>query len=230
MSGEEITQEQDMTSQPDDEREEDTDEGDPEEDSTLSEAERLARQRAEHEARRKRAKTAIKKGLVIVNTGKGKGKTTAAMGLLLRAWGQGLRVCMLQFIKARTANRGEEKAARKIGIEMIPLGDGFPWLSKNIENDKALARQGWEVCRQKILSGNYDLIVLDEMTYVLKYGWLSWEEVQDTLDQRPAGMHVVITGRYAPPELVAYADLVSEIVEVKHPYQAGVKAQKGIEF
>jgi cob(I)alamin adenosyltransferase len=230
MSGEEIPQEQDMTSKPDDEREEDTAESDPEEDQTLSEEERLARQRAEHEARRKRAKTAIKKGLVIVNTGKGKGKTTAAMGLLLRAWGQGLRVCMLQFIKARTANWGEEKAARKIGIEMIPLGDGFTWLSKNIENDKALARQGWEICRQKILSGNYDLLVLDEMTCVLKYGWLSWEEVQDTLDQRPAGLHVVVTGRYAPPELVAYADLVSEIVEVKHPYQVGVKAQKGIEF
>jgi len=220
----------DLASEPNDERREDTDERDPEEDPTLSEEERLARQRAEHETRRKRAKTAVKKGLVIVNTGKGKGKTTAAMGLLLRAWGQGLRVCMLQFIKARTANWGEEKAARKIGIEMIPLGDGFTWLSKNIENDKALARQGWELCRQKILSGNYDLVVLDEMTYVFKYGWLTWEEIQDTFDQRPAGMHVVVTGRYAPAELIEYADLVSEIVEVKHPYQAGIKAQKGIEF
>jgi cob(I)alamin adenosyltransferase len=230
MVEKESTQEQDQSSWPKEEHEEDTAGGDPEEEPTLSEEERLARQRASHEARRKRAKTAVKKGLVIVNTGKGKGKTTAAMGLLLRAWGQGLRVCMLQFIKARTANWGEEKAARKIGLEMIPLGAGFTWLSHNIEHDKALARQGWEICRQKILSGNYDLVVLDEMTYVLKYGWLSWEEVRDTLDQRPAGMHVVITGRYAPPELVAYADLVSEIVEVKHPYQAGVKAQKGIEF
>ena len=223
-------QQRDLASEPNDQLEEDIDEGDPEEDPTLSEEERLARQRAGHEERRKRAKTAIKKGLVIVNTGKGKGKTTAAMGLLLRAWGQGLRVCMLQFIKARTANWGEEKAARKIGIEMIPLGDGFTWLSKNIENDKALARQGWELCRQKILSGNYDLVVLDEMTYVLKYGWLSWEEIQDTFDQRPVGMHLVVTGRYAIPELIEYADLVSEIVEVKHPYQAGIKAQKGIEF
>jgi cob(I)alamin adenosyltransferase len=221
---------QEQIGEPNDEREKDPDESDPEEDPTFSEEERLARQRAEHEVRRKRAKTAVKKGLVIVNTGKGKGKTTAAMGLLLRAWGQGLRVCMLQFIKARTANWGEEKAARKIGMEMLPLGDGFTWLSKDIENDKALAREGWEICRQKILSGNYDLIVLDEMTYVLKYGWLSWEEVRDTLDQRPAEMHVVVTGRYAPAELVAYADLVSEIVEVKHPYQAGIKAQKGIEF
>lgn len=226
----EFTQKQDRISKPDEEPEESTGSVDPEEDPMLSEEERLTRQRASHEARRMRAKTAVKKGIVIVNTGKGKGKTTAAMGLLLRAWGQGLRVCMLQFIKARTANWGEEKAARKIGIEMIPLGAGFTWLSDNIENDKALARQGWEICRQKILSGNYDLIVLDEMTYVLKYGWLPWEEVRDTFDQRPAGMHVVVTGRYAPPELVAYADLVSEIVEVKHPYQTGVKAQKGIEF
>src|SRR6266478_9336877 len=125
--------------------EEITQERDPEEEPTLTEEQRLALQRARHEERRKRAKTASKKGLVIVNTGKGKGKTTAAMGLLLRAWGQGLRVCMLQFIKARTANWGEEKAARKIGIEMIPLGDGFTWLSHNIEHDKALAREGWDI-------------------------------------------------------------------------------------
>src|SRR5215472_233636 len=230
MPDEELTQEQDQVSESNEVVEGDSDGGDPEEDLALSEEERLARQRASHEARRKRAKTMIKKGLVIVNTGKGKGKTTAAMGLLLRAWGQGLRVCMLQFIKVRTANWGEEKAAHKIGLEMIPLGDGFTWLSKDIEQDKALARQGWEICSEKILSGNYDLIVLDEMTYVLKYGWLSWEEVRNTLDQRPAWMHIVITGRYAPPELVAYADLVSEIVEVKHHYHAGVKAQKGIEF
>jgi cob(I)alamin adenosyltransferase len=230
MLDQEISQEREQIGEPHDEREKDIDESDPEEDLTLSEEERLARQRASHEARRKRAKTAIKKGLVIVYTGKGKGKTTAAMGLLLRAWGQGLRICMLQFIKARTANWGEERAARKMGIEMIPLGDGFTWLSDNIENDKALARQGWELCRQKILSGNYDLVVLDEMTYVLKYGWLPWEEIRDTFDSRPAGMHIVVTGRYASAELVAYADTVSEITEVKHHYQAGVKAQKGIEF
>jgi len=228
MSDKENTQGQDLAGEPNEEREEDTDGGDPEEDLELSEEERLVRQRASHEARRRRAKTTIKKGLVIINTGKG--KTTAPMGLLLRAWGQGLRMCMLQYIKARTANWGEEKAARKMGMEMIPLGGGFTWLSDNIEHDKALAREGWEICRQKMLSGNFDLVVLDELTYVLKYGWLSWEDVRDTLDQRPAGMHVVVTGRYAPPELVAYADLVSEIIEVKHPYHAGVKAQKGIEF
>ncbi|QBD77614.1 cob(I)yrinic acid a,c-diamide adenosyltransferase [Ktedonosporobacter rubrisoli] len=203
---------------------------DPEEDKNLTEEERILCQRVSHEKRRQRAKTAIKKGVLIVNTGKGKGKTTAALGLLVRAWGQGLRVCMLQFIKAQTGNWGEEKAARKIGLEVIPLGSGFTWLSKDLEKDKALARQGWEQCSQKILSGNYDLIVLDEMTYILKYGWITWEEVRATLDQRPAGMHLIITGRYAPPELLEYADTVSEVVEVKHHYHAGVKAQKGIEF
>ncbi len=109
---------------------------DPEEDTQLSEEERLKRQRAMHEQRRQKARTTIKKGVVILNTGNGKGKTTAAFGLLVRAWGQGLRVCMLQFIKARTGNWGEEKAARKMGIEMQPLGDGFTWLSKDIEKDK----------------------------------------------------------------------------------------------
>ncbi|GHO46401.1 cob(I)yrinic acid a,c-diamide adenosyltransferase [Ktedonospora formicarum] len=203
---------------------------DPEEDEELSEEERLKRQKASHVARRERAKTAIKKGLVILNTGKGKGKTTAALGLLFRAWGQGLRVCILQFIKARTANWGEEKAARKVGIEIYPLGDGFTWLSKDIEHDKELARQGWELCKQKILSGEYDLIVLDELTYTLKYGWLEWREIQEVLDNRPEGMHIVITGRYPIPELVEYADTVSEITDIKHHYDAGVKAQKGIEF
>ncbi len=127
MSDKENTQGQDLAGEPNEEREEDTDGGDPEEDLELSEEERLVRQRASHEARRRRAKTTVKKGLVIINTGKG--KTTAPMGLLLRAWGQGLRMCMLQYIKARTANWGEEKAARKMGMEMIPQGDGFTWLS-----------------------------------------------------------------------------------------------------
>ena len=203
---------------------------DPEEIAGLSEEERLARQRTLHEERRVRAKTATRKGLVLVNTGKGKGKTTAAIGLLVRAWGQGLRVCMLQFIKARTGKWGEIRALGKFGIEILPLGDGFTWLSDNIEEDKALARQGWDICRERILSGNYDLIVLDELTYMLKYGWLSWEEVRETFDARPTGMHLVVTGRYASEELTAYADLVTEMTEIKHHYRAGIKSQRGIEF
>ncbi len=202
----------------------------PEREEKLSEEERLAGQRARHKARREKSKSTVKKGLVMVNTGKGKGKTTAALGLATRAWGQGLRVCILQFIKARTGNWGEAKAARKMGIELIPLGDGFTWLSKDLEQDKKLAREGWQICRQKILSGDFDLVVLDELTYTLKYGWLSWEEIKMTLEERPAGQHIVITGRDAPPEMLEYADTVSEIMAVKHHYKAGVKAQKGIEF
>lgn len=210
--------------------EEDQDLGDPEADLNLSEEERLARQRSSHIARMKKKNKARAKGLVILNTGNGKGKTTAAFGIVMRAWGQGLRVCMLQFIKAKTSNYGEEKAARKIGLEMLPLGDGFTWLSDNIEKDKNLALEGWELCKQKISSGDYDMVVVDEITYILKYGWLPWEEVKNTLDNRPEGVHVVLTGRYAPQELLDYADLVTEMNEIKHPFHSNIKAQKGVEF
>ncbi len=171
-----------------------------------------------------------RQGLVVVNTGHGKGKTTAALGIVLRAWGRGMRVVMLQFVKARTSNYGEERAAKKLGIEMIPLGEGFTWLSKDIEKDKAAARECWELARQKIDSGEYDIVVLDELTYPLTYGWIPVEEVLEVLRRRPEGLHVVITGRDAPPELIDFADLVTEMREVKHPYQKGLKAQPGIEF
>jgi cob(I)alamin adenosyltransferase len=141
-----------------------------------------------------------------------------------------MRVVVLQFVKARTSNYGEERAAKKLGIEMIPLGEGFTWLSEDIEKDKATARECWELARQKIGSGEYDIVVLDELTYPLKYGWITLEEVLDILRQRPEGLHVIITGRDAPPELIDYADLVTEMQEVKHPYQKGLKAQPGIEF
>jgi cob(I)alamin adenosyltransferase len=170
------------------------------------------------------------KSLVIVNTGNGKGKTTAALGLLFRAWGRGMRVGMLQFIKAKTGNWGENRGARQLGVEMIPLGDGFTWTSKDIEHDKALARAGWEQAQSRIESGNYDVIVLDELTYCLNFGWLEVQEVLDVLRNRPEGLHVVITGRDAPPELVEFADLVTEMREIKHPYQSGVRAQPGVEF
>jgi cob(I)alamin adenosyltransferase len=195
----------------------------------LSEEER-ARKRQEQAAARARTR-AGRKGLVIVNTGNGKGKTTAALGLLLRAWGQGLRVVMLEFLKARTGRWGEIRAAERMGVEIIPLGKGFTWMSENIEQDRALALAGWEQCRAKILSGHYDVVIMDELTYPLKYGWLDIEEVLDTLRQRDPRLHVVITGRYAPEALITYADLVTEMREIKHPYKTqGIRAQKGIEF
>jgi cob(I)alamin adenosyltransferase len=171
-----------------------------------------------------------RKSLVVVNTGNGKGKTTAALGVLFRAWGRGLNVCMLQFIKSSTSNYGENRAAKKIGIEITPLGGGFTWLSKDIEKDKALARDLWEQCKAKISSGEYDVVALDEFTYPLAYGWLPVDEVVAFLRDRPPRTHVIITGRDAPQELVDFADLVTEMREVKHPFQQGIKAQPGIEF
>jgi cob(I)alamin adenosyltransferase len=171
-----------------------------------------------------------RKSLVVVNTGNGKGKTTAALGVLFRAWGRGLNVCMLQFIKSTTSNYGENRAAKKIGMEIVALGGGFTWLSKDIEKDKALARELWEQCKAKIASGDYDVVALDEVTYPLAYGWLPVEEVIAFLRERPVRTHVIITGRDAPQELIDFADLVTEMREVKHPFQQGIKAQPGIEF
>jgi cob(I)alamin adenosyltransferase len=174
--------------------------------------------------------TKKRKALVIVNTGDGKGKTTAALGVLLRAWGRGMKVVMLSFIKSETSNYGEERAARKLGIELIPLGGGFTWLSKDLEKDKALAQECWRLCKEKIGSGEYDIVVLDEITYAMNYGWLDIEEVIETLRNRPADLHVVITGRDAPQALIDYADLVTEMRSVKHPFDSGIKAQPGIDF
>jgi cob(I)alamin adenosyltransferase len=168
--------------------------------------------------------------LVIVYTGNGKGKTTAALGVLFRAFGRGWKTVMLSFMKSETSNYGEERAARKLGIEMVPLGGGFTWLSKDLEKDKALARRCWEVCKEKISSGLYDLVILDEMTYPLNYGWLDVQEVTGFLASRPADVHVIITGRDAPQALIDFADLVTEMREVKHPFQRGIKAQPGIDF
>ncbi|HXF51117.1 MAG TPA: cob(I)yrinic acid a,c-diamide adenosyltransferase [Dehalococcoidia bacterium] len=170
------------------------------------------------------------KSLVLVNTGDGKGKTTAALGVMFRAWGRGLRVCMLQFIKTATSNYGEHRAAKKIGIEIIPLGGGFTWLSKDIERDKALARELWERARERIASGDYDLVVLDEFTYPLIYGWLPLDDVIDALRRRPEHVSVIITGRDAPAALIDFADTVTEMREVKHPYQKGITALAGIDY
>ncbi len=188
-----------------------------------------ARIRKEHAELR--AQRNPKKGLVIVNTGKGKGKTTAALGVLMRSWGQNMRVIMLQFLKAQTGNWGEIRAAQRMGVEIIPLGDGFTWTSDNLEHDRALAQQCWQRCRTTIEGGQYDIVIMDEITYAFKYGWLDIEEVLTTLRERNPNMHVILTGRDAPDALIEYADLVTEMREIKHPYKTqGIMAQKGIEF
>lgn len=170
-------------------------------------------------------------GLVIVNTGDGKGKTTAALGLLLRASGRDMRVGMFQFIKSAETRYGEHVAADRLGVEIIPLGDGFTWLSENIAEDRALAARGWERVLAVLASGEFDVLILDELTYCLKFGWLDEAEVLDALRERPAGTHVVITGRDATPALIALADLVTEMRMIKHPYRdQGIAAQPGIEL
>ncbi|MEI6046761.1 MAG: cob(I)yrinic acid a,c-diamide adenosyltransferase [Chloroflexota bacterium] len=189
-----------------------------------------AAQVARHLKRKEERSKRINKGLVILNTGNGKGKTTAALGLLLRAWGRGMRICMLQFIKSKTGNWGENRASKILNLEIIPMGDGFTWTSEDLEKDKAMAQECWKLCQAKILSHDYDIVILDEITYVISYGWLSVEEIIETLQQRPTGMHIILTGRNAVPELVEYADLVTEMREIKHPYKEGIRAQQGIEF
>ncbi len=173
----------------------------------------------------------INKGLVIVNTGTG--KTTAAMGVMLRAWGRDMKVIMMQFIKHTTANFGEQRAARKMGIEMRAMGDGFTWRSRDLDHTAELAMEHWENCKEVIAQGEYEVVILDEFTYAMHYGWIPVDDVLDVLEvlrNRPEMMHVVITGRNAPQQLVDFADLVTEMTLVKHPYHEGIKAQPGIEF
>ncbi|MCY4654261.1 MAG: cob(I)yrinic acid a,c-diamide adenosyltransferase [Dehalococcoidia bacterium] len=173
----------------------------------------------------------IRKGLVVVNTGNGKGKTTAALGVLFRAWGRDMRVKMFQFLKHTGARFGEKRAAEKLDIPIDALGDGFTWKSKDMQQTEDLAREQWEICKQAILSDEYDIVILDEFTYPLHFGWVPVEDAIETLERKPHMMHVIITGRYAPDELVEFADLVTEMREIKHPYkEQGIKAQPGLEF
>ncbi|GGM38731.1 cob(I)alamin adenosyltransferase [Deinococcus arenae] len=180
--------------------------------------------------RRPEGVTRGRRGLLIVNTGHGKGKTTAALGLMLRAHGRGLNTTMFQFLKHDTAKFGEHRTLEALCIPCRGLGDGWTWRSRDLENSAALAEHGWSLARAAILSGEHDLIVLDEFTYPLTYGWVPWADVAATLQARDPRLHVVITGRDALPELIALADTVSEIHPVKHAYDQGIGGQIGIEY
>ena len=191
------------------------------------------RDHVESEAYRQEVRKAKRrKGLVIVNTGNGKGKTTAAFGLAFRARGRGMAVGILQFIKPGTARFGEIRAARDAGIHVEGSGDGWTWKSKDLDESAALAVSGWERAQAYIAERRFDVLVLDEFTYPLHYGWLDTSEVIAWLrEHKPADMHLVITGRYAPDALIDYADLVTEMTVVKHPFNdQGIRAQPGIEF
>ena len=168
-------------------------------------------------------------GLVIVHTGHGKGKSTAAFGLALRAHGRGKPVKIYQFMKVPSARFGEHRVFEQLGLPIEGLGDGFSWKSRDLEHSAQLARDGWARAAATIAAGEHFLVVLDEIMYPLRYGWLELETVLQALQQRPPNVHVVLTGRGAPAELLAVADTVTEMALVKHHFQAGVPAQRGIE-
>ena len=172
-------------------------------------------------------------GLVIINTGDGKGKSTAAFGLALRAHGRhhvhGRKVKIWQFMKVPSARFGEHRMFEQLGIPIEGLGDGFSWKSQDLEGSGRLAREGWERARQSILSGEHFMVVLDEITYPLIYGGRPLEDVLATRRERPSHVHVVLPGRRGPPELIEIADTVTEMTLVKHAFKAGIPAQRGIE-
>jgi cob(I)alamin adenosyltransferase len=170
-----------------------------------------------------------RRGLVLVHTGDGKGKSTAAFGLALRAHGRGKAVKIFQFMKVPSARFGEHRMFEQLGIPIEGLGDGFSWKSKDLEHSAQLARDGWQKARAAILSGDPFLVVIDEITYPLIYGWLPLQEVLDTLAARPTLVHVCLTGRRCPQEIIDIADTVTEMKLIKHAFQAGVPAQRGIE-
>lgn len=174
-----------------------------------------------------------KKGLIIVNTGNGKGKTTAALGVMTRAWGRQMKIGVLQFLKNENARFGEIKAATRMGqIDWLSTGDGWTWTSKDEDETISKARHGWQLAQERILHGGYDLLILDEFTYLLAYGWIDTNEVVAWLrEHKPPMLHLIITGRNAPSPLIDFADLVTEMREIKHPFtEQGIRAQAGIEY
>ncbi|MBI3768384.1 MAG: cob(I)yrinic acid a,c-diamide adenosyltransferase [Deltaproteobacteria bacterium] len=171
-----------------------------------------------------------RQGLVLVYTGNGKGKTTAALGLVFRALGRGLRVAVVQFIKGKWKTGERLFAAEILNLEFHVMGRGFTWESEDLGRDRRAARDAWARAASFIGAGEHDVVVLDELTYCIHYGFISLEEVLTSLRSRPTYVHVVVTGRNAPEELVALADLVTEMRPVKHPFEHGVRAQPGIDF
>ena len=191
---------------------------------------RMARQKEAFEARKARATQ--EKGLLIVHTGAGKGKTTAALGLAFRALGQGMKVGVVQFIKGAIPT-GEAALSTRLaglGLEMHTMGDGFTWNTQDREQDTASARRAWDRALAMLRDPSFDLVILDELNVVIKHGYLPLDEVLDELRGKREMLHVVVTGRNVRDELIDLADLVTEMKLVKHPYRSGIKAQKGIEF
>lgn len=168
--------------------------------------------------------------MVLVNTGDGKGKSTAAFGTAIRAVARGWRVAVVQFLKSGEWSVGEEKIGRQLGIDWWAMGDGFTWDSEDIEESEAIARAAWERAGAVIDSGDYDLVVLDEVTYPINWGWIPLSEVLARIAARPDKVNLILTGRDAPKDLIAMADTVTEMTKVKHAYDAGIMARRGIDY
>lgn len=192
-----------------------------------------------HKARMQRKKAVVdnniaaahlQRGLFLIHTGNGKGKSTAAFGLLARALGHGMKAVVVQFIKSRSDTGEESFFKTSPNVTWHVMGDGFTWETQDAEQDKKTAQSAWAIVNQALQDASIDIIILDEFTYTLKYGWLEIGEVISAIQNRPVMQHLVVTGRGAPPALVEIADTVSEIALVKHAFHAGVQAMPGIEF
>jgi cob(I)alamin adenosyltransferase len=168
--------------------------------------------------------------LILVNTGDGKGKSTAAFGTAIRAVARGWKVAVVQFLKSGEWSVGEEKIGRDLGIEWQALGDGFTWDSDDMEESEAIAVEAWRTARELIESGEYGLVVLDEVTYPVNWGWVDIDEVLEVLSSRPESVSVILTGRDAPAALIEVADTVTEMKKVKHAFDAGIMARRGIDY
>lgn len=170
------------------------------------------------------------KSLVLVNTGHGKGKTSAAMGVVIRSLGRGWNVAVVQFLKSGTWNTGEEKICRQLGVDWWAEGEGFTWLSEDLTLDQAVSAAAWERAEELIRAGDHRLIVLDEITYPLNWEWIDVDRVVTAITNRPENVSIVLTGRNAPQPIIDIADTVTEMTEIKHAYQSGIRALKGIDF
>ena len=168
--------------------------------------------------------------IVLVNTGPGKGKSSAAFGVMGRSWARGWNVVVVQFLKSEKWKAGERKLAEHLGIEWHTLGDGFTWESTDLEETAAKGRHAWDVAAALLASGDYDMVILDEVTYAMKYGWVPVADVVAAVTGRAPKTNVVITGRNAPPEIIEIADTVTEMTKIKHAYDQGIPARKGIEY
>lgn len=173
----------------------------------------------------------VKKGLILVNTGDGKGKSTAAFGTALRAMGRGYKVAIVQFIKGNwKTGEGEFFKKYKDQCDHFVMGAGFTWDTKSFAQDVKITRQAWEKCKEVLHDDRYQLVIFDEINYVMKYNFLDPKEVVKELKRKPPLKHVFLTGNGAPPELIKIADLVTEMKCIKHPYYKGIQAQAGIEY